>query len=136
MKDKLPKDWKWVKLENVCLSASSNLSQKKLVDDNGKFPVYGASGFIKNISFYQREEEYISIIKDGAGVGRIALQKAKSSVIGTLQYLLPKENVDIKYLFYFLLGIDFKKYISGSTIPHIYYRHYKNEDFLLIPITT
>lgn len=134
MKDKLPKDWKWVKLEDVCLSASSNLSQKKLVDDNGEFPVYGASGFIKNVSFYHRKEDYISIIKDGAGVGRIAIHKAKSSVIGTLQYLIPKENVDIRYLFYFLLGVDFKKYISGSTIPHIYYRHYKDEDFLLIPI--
>lgn len=134
MKDRLPKGWKWIVLNDVCKSASSNLTQKKLKDNNGKYPVFGASGHFKNIDFYHREEDYISIIKDGAGVGRVTLQRARSSVIGTLQYLIPKDNVDISYLYYFLLGVDFNKYVSGSTIPHIYFRDYKDEDFLLIPI--
>ncbi|MCT3727211.1 restriction endonuclease subunit S [Elizabethkingia anophelis] len=135
MKDKLPKDWEWKTLEYVCGRDSSNISQNQIQGDNGDFSIYGASGLIKNVSFYHQSKPYIGIVKDGAGVGRVMLLNAKTSVIGTLQYLIPEDNVDIKYLYYFLLGIDFSKYISGSTIPHIYYKNYKNEPFLLIPLS-
>ncbi len=135
MKDKLPKGWEWKTLEYVCDRDSSNISQNQIQEDNGDFAIYGASGLIKNVSFYHQSKPYIGIVKDGAGVGRVMLLNAKTSVIGTLQYLIPKDNVDIKYLYYFLLGIDFSKYVSGSTIPHIYYKNYKNEPFLLIPLS-
>ncbi|APC91836.1 MULTISPECIES: restriction endonuclease subunit S [Francisella] len=128
---KLPAGWEWIELEKICGKASSNLSLKKIENEEGKYPLYGAKGFIKNISFFHREEPYISIIKDGAGVGRIMMLDGKSSIIGTLQYLLPKDNVKIKYLYYMLLVVDFSKYISGTTIPHIYYRDYKEQ---LIPL--
>lgn len=134
MKDRLPNGWEWKMLEYVCDRGSSNISQNQIQEDHGDFPIYGASGFIKNVSFYHQSKPYIGIVKDGAGVGRIMLLNAKTSVIGTLQYLIPRESVDIKYLYYFLLGIDFSKYISGSTIPHIYYKNYKNEPFLLVPL--
>ncbi|AJI74161.1 type I restriction modification DNA specificity domain protein [Francisella philomiragia subsp. philomiragia ATCC 25015] len=128
---KLPAGWEWEKLEKVCDKASSNLSLKKIENEDGEYPIYGAKGFIKNISFFHREEPYISIIKDGAGVGRVTMLDSKSSVIGTLQYLLPKNCIDIKYLYFLLLVIDFGKYVSGTTIPHIYYRDYKEH---LVPL--
>ncbi|MRM96820.1 restriction endonuclease subunit S [Riemerella anatipestifer] len=135
MKDKLPKGWEWKTLELVCDRGSSNISQNQIQENDGDFAIYGASGFIKNINFYHQSKPYIGIVKDGAGVGRVMLLEAKTSVIGTLQYLIPRDNVDLKYLYYFLLGIDFNKYVSGSTIPHIYYKNYKNEPFLFIPIS-
>ncbi|MDR7694819.1 restriction endonuclease subunit S [Riemerella anatipestifer] len=135
MKDKLPKGWEWKTLELVCDRGSSNISQNQIQENDGDFAIYGASGFIKNINFYHQSKPYIGIVKDGTGVGRVMLLEAKTSVIGTLQYLIPRDNVDLKYLYYFLLGIDFNKYVSGSTIPHIYYKNYKNEPFLFIPIS-
>jgi len=119
--------WEVKKLKDVCEKASSNISQNQIMEDDGEYPIYGASGLIKKISFYHREKEYIGIVKDGAGIGRIMFLGAKSSVIGTLQYLLPKENVDIRFLFYFLSGVDFIKYKNGSTIPHIYFKDYGEE---------
>ena len=71
------------------------------------------------------------MIKDGAGVGRVYLNPAKSSVIGTMQYLLPKNNVIPKYLYYVIRYMHLEKYYTGATIPHIYYRDYKNEQFNL-----
>lgn len=42
--------------------------------------------------------------------------------IGTLQYILPKENIDLDYLNYSLMSVDFKKYVAGAAIPHIYFQ--------------
>lgn len=126
--------WEVKKLKEVCKKGSSNLSFKIVQEDSGDYPVYGAKGFINNISTYHQEKEYISIIKDGAGIGRIELREPKSSVIGTLQYLLPTEDIDIHYLYYFLLGIDFLKYSQGAAIPHIYFKDYGEEEILVPPL--
>ena len=131
----LPKGWELKTVGDVCVSASSNVSQNKLAKDDGEFPIYGASGFIKNVSFYHQSKPYLSIVKDGSGVGRITIMDAYTSVIGTLQYILPKENIDLNYLNYALSSIDFKKYVVGAAIPHIYFKDYKDEPILLMPLS-
>ena len=73
----------------------------------------------------------MAVVKDGAGIGRTTLLPAKSSVIGTMQYLLPKENVLPEYLCYVVQHMHLEKYFSGATIPHIYFRDYQNEEFEL-----
>jgi len=130
----MKKDWEIKKLGDVCNKGSSNVSQNQLTNDNGKYPIYGASGFIKNVSFYHNDKPYLSIVKDGSGVGRVTKMEAYTSVIGTLQYIYPKEGIDLDYLYYSLLTIDFKKYVAGAAIPHIYFKDYKNEPFLYIPL--
>ena len=116
-------------LGDVCQKGSSNIAQKDLVDNEGKYPIYGASGFIKNVDFYHQKKSYIAVVKDGAGIGRTMLLPANSSVIGTMQYLLPKEDVDIDvtYLYYAIDSMNLAKYYSGATIPHIYYKDYQKE---------
>ncbi len=126
--------WEVKKLGDVCVSASSNVSQNKLANDEGDYPIFGASGLIKNVSFYHRDKPYLSIVKDGSGVGRITKMGAFTSIIGTLQYILPKENIDLDYLNYTLMSVDFKKYVAGAAIPHIYFKDYKNEPFLWMPL--
>lgn len=127
-------DWEIKTLGDGFMKDSSNLSINKLKDDEGDYPFYSAKGFVKNISFYHQEKSYLAIIKDGAGVGRVSLHPAKSSVVGTLQYLLPKEGFDLKFLYYYLLSVDFSKYFTGSTIPHIYFKDYKSEPFPVVAL--
>ncbi len=119
---------------DVCTSKSSNVSQNRLEGDEGEYPIFGASGLIKKVSFYHQDNPYLSIVKDGSGVGRVTKMEAYTSVIGTLQYILPKENIDLDYLHYALMSVDFKKYIAGAAIPHIYFKDYKNEPFLWMPL--
>lgn len=121
----------WAELEETCEKGSSNIAQKDLEDRDGEYPIYGASGFIKNVDFYQQETPYIAVVKDGAGVGRVMRLPAKSSVIGTMQYILPKNNVDTDYLAYALEHMNLSKYYTGATIPHIYFKDYKKEKFPL-----
>ena len=119
------------RLEDVCERGSSNLRQADVAGRSGDYPIYGASGYIGNVDFYHQEKPYVAVVKDGAGIGRTTLLPAKSSVIGTMQYLLPKDNVLPEYLSYVVQYMHLEKYFSGATIPHIYYRDYKNEEFNL-----
>ena len=123
-----------VKLADVCTCESSNLKQSDVISISGNYPVYGATGKIGYIDTYKQENPYIAIVKDGAGIGRTHLCDSKSSVIGTLQYILPKENVLPEYLFYVIKHMHLEKYYSGATIPHIYFKNYKNEEFNLTSI--
>lgn len=120
-----------VKLEDVCVRGSSNLKQSDVIDKTGEYPIYGAAGYIGNVDFYHQDQPYVAVVKDGAGIGRTSLYPAKSSVIGTMQYLLPKENVLPEYLCYVVKYMHLEKYFTGATIPHIYFKDYKKEEFNL-----
>jgi len=120
-----------VKLEDVCEKESSNLKQSDVVGKSGDYPIFGAAGYIGNVDFYHQDKPYIAVVKDGAGIGRTYLLPAQSSVIGTMQYLIPKDNVLPEYLCYVVRYMHLEKYFSGATIPHIYFRDYKNEEFNL-----
>lgn len=120
-----------VLLGDVCERGSSNLKQSDVISCIGDYPIYGAAGYIGNVDFYQQDKEYIAVVKDGAGIGRVMLLPENSSVIGTMQYLLPKENVLPKYLYYVVRHMHLEKYYTGATIPHIYFKDYKNEEFNL-----
>ena len=119
------------KLEDVCVRGSSSLKQSDVIDKTGEYPIYGAAGYIGNVDFYHQDQPYIAVVKDGAGIGRTSLYPAKSSVIGTMQYLLPKENVLPEYLCYVVKYMHLEKYFTGATIPHIYFKDDKKEEFNL-----
>ena len=120
-----------VKLGDVCERGTSNLRQSDVVGKGGDYPIYGASGYIGDVDFYHQEKSYVAIVKDGAGIGRTMLCPEKSSVIGTMQYLLPKDAILPQYLYYVVKYMHLEKYFSGATIPHIYFKDYKNEQFNL-----
>lgn len=120
-----------VKLEDVCERGSSNIKQSDIIKMSGNYPVYGASGLAGKVNFYHQKQPYVAVVKDGAGIGRTTLNPAKSSVIGTMQYLIPKKNVLPEYLFYVVSYMHLEKYYTGATIPHIYFKDYKNEEFNL-----
>ena len=129
-----PQGWEEKTLGEILDKGSSNLSANKLDKGSGSYPVYGASGLAAKVDFYQQDSEYLAIIKDGAGVGRVYHYEPKTSVLGTLQYLHPKQGTNIRFAYYYLQSIDFAKYYQGAAIPHIYYRDYKNEKLVLPPL--
>ena len=52
--------WVIKKIKDICDKASSNIAQNKIVELDGDYPVYGASGFVQNVDFYQRDTDYIA----------------------------------------------------------------------------
>ena len=129
-------EYKKVRLGDVCEKGSSNIAQNEILENEGNYPIYGAAGFIKNVDFYKQEEPYIGIVKDGAGVGRVSVHPAKSSLIGTMQYIFPKENIEIGYLAAYLKSQNLGSLYKGAAIPHIYFKDYENFQIPLPPKET
>ncbi len=127
-------DWEEKTLGEVAKYESSSLAQNKLELKNEGFPVYGASGFIGFIDTYAQQNEYISIVKDGSGVGRISLNPEKSSVLGTLGYMFPKDydSFNTIWVYCLLQTINFSDYVKGLAIPHVYFSDY-SKHIVFIP---
>ncbi|WP_309250831.1 restriction endonuclease subunit S [Methanosphaera stadtmanae] len=124
---------KLIKLKEILSYSSSKHSLNKLEDNIGNYELYGAEGVVKHVNFFDMDKEYISIIKDGAGVCRLHLCKPYSSIVGTMGYLtLKNTNYNLKYVYYQLLTLNLKKYVIGTTIPHIYFKDYSKE-YILVP---
>ena len=116
-----------IQLKDLCQKASSNIAQKDLEGHEGQYPIYGARGLIGYVDFYKQENPYVAVVKDGAGIGRVMCLPEKSSVIGTMQYILPNEGVNVHYLAFAMEHMNLAKYFSGATIPHIYFKDYCTE---------
>ncbi|QIN25715.1 restriction endonuclease subunit S [Staphylococcus chromogenes] len=121
-------EWEETTIEKTTKYSSSKKSSNQYTESNDSegYPVYDAIQEIGKDLQYDMKEPYISILKDGAGVGRLNLRAGQSSVIGTMGYLQPN-NVDLQFLYYKMNMLNFKKYVIGSTIPHLYYKDYSKE---------
>ena len=127
--------WVRKKIKDICDKASSNIVQNKVMDNNGDYPLYGASGFVKCVDFYHRDEPYIGIVKDGSGVGRVNVYPAYSSLVGTMQYVIPKNGFLLGYIKYVLQSLNLAHFASGAAIPHIYFKDYGECTVLIPPLS-
>lgn len=123
------KTWAQKAINDIAISQSSSVALNKLILKDSGFPVYGADSIVGYIDKFQQKDIYVSIVKDGSGVGRLNLCVKESSVLGTLAYIKSKdaEEYNIIWIYYLLNTIDFTKYIKGAGIPHIYFTDFKEE---------
>lgn len=120
-------EWMEKRLGEVAIKKSSNIAANKIEDNFGDYIIYGAAGILKRVDFYEEKNDYIGIVKDGAGVGRVSYCEGKSSVLATMDIIKPKKNINTYFLYCLLEQINYRIYITGSTIPHIYFKDYKIE---------
>ena len=116
-----------IKLKYLCKSFSSSLVARDLnMDLKNGYPVFGASGIMGYRELYDSKCEYLGIIKDGAGVGRVNLYPAKSSLLGTMASIIPNQGININWLKYAIMNLDLGNSVDKATIPHIYFSVYGN----------
>lgn len=123
--------WQEKKLSDVSFKSNTGVSAGSLEGNDGEYAVYGASGLYKHVDFYQEEQPYIAIIKDGSGVGRTAVYPGKSSVIGTLNVIKATAGNDLYFVYLLFIKLNLLKYVIGGAIPHIYYKDYKREKVMV-----
>ena len=112
-------------LLNDCLVCHSSTLLESHVKGKRQYPVFGATGICGYTDKSDISGDSILIIKDGAGVGTTTYATGKYSVIGTLNYLQStQEHYSLLYIYYSLKTFDFRPYITGMAIPHIYFRDY------------
>ena len=121
--------WEQRKLNEFTRYISSNLSISDSIN-NGKYNLYDANDIIGKVNCKNISEEFITIIKDGSGVGKVRRLPKNSCFIGTMGGILSKES-NIDFVYCCLLNTDFTKEINGATIPHIYYSNYGNNEYYI-----
>ena len=122
-------DWEQRKLEDICSYQSSSLTIND-IDENGQYDLYDANSLIGKTNKGYMETEYITIIKDGAGVGRTRMLPKNSMFLGTMGALTPK-NSYLGFLYQLVTNANLGKICTGSTIPHIYFKDYGKLKFYI-----
>lgn len=127
--------WGKARIADIAISESSSRALNKLSLKSVGYPVYGADSCVGFIDSFDQLDDYISIVKDGSGVGRLALKGGKSSVLGTLAYIKCRPGSDVKptCLYYCLNSLDLRNFIKGSGIPHICFSDYATHG-LVVPV--
>lgn len=97
---------------------------------NGDYNLYDANSVIGKVSKGQMGENYITIIKDGAGVGRIRMLPKNTAFIGTMGAISSNKS-NLFFIYALLTSKDLSEQFTGSTIPHIYFKDYGNENYYI-----
>ena len=91
------------------------------------YPVYGANGVIGYYSNYNHDKETLLITCRGATCGTLNICKPFSYINGNAMALDDlSDEIDIKYLYYFLLSRGLSDTITGSAQPQIVRQSLKN----------
>ncbi|MFV8471241.1 restriction endonuclease subunit S [Mycoplasma sp. B6188] len=115
-------EWKEKKINQILIPIVSDLTML-CIQEKEPYPVYDANNIVGYSSYALSSVPYLTIIKDGAGVGRTRKLPANSSFLGTMTGLIPK-NSDIDFTYNLMSSLKLEKNFSGSTIPHIYFSDY------------
>jgi type I restriction enzyme S subunit len=111
--------WEMVKLGDVCRPKQWKTISTGQLTETG-YPVYGANGVIGFFARYTHEQETLLVTCRGATCGSLNICKPFSYVNGNAMALDNLDtNVNIKFLYYFLLFRGFIDVISGSAQPQI-----------------
>ncbi|GAA9513874.1 restriction endonuclease subunit S [Helicobacter pylori] len=126
-------NWQRVRLGDICNYLTSNLSAEQITQQ-GKIKVYDVNNFIGYTdTTFISNKPYISIVKDGS-VGRVRILPPKTNILSTMGALIANHKTTTEFLFYLLSNFDFKNFTSGSIIPHIYFKDYKEKTIFLPPL--
>ncbi|GAA7122413.1 restriction endonuclease subunit S [Helicobacter pylori] len=125
--------WQRVRLGDIANYLTSNLSAEQITQQ-GKIKVYDVNNFIGYTdTTFISDKPYISIVKDGS-VGKVRILPPKTNILSTMGALIANHRTTTEFLFYLLSNFDFKNFTSGSIIPHIYFKDYKEKTIFLPPL--
>lgn len=117
MKNDLPQDWTWVKLENIC-EIISGKNQSKVINPKGRYPIYGSSGIFGYADQYLCKEGTTVVGRKGT-INSPLFVNTKFWNVDTAFGLSPNENYNDKLLYYFCLSFNFHELDKSTTIPSL-----------------
>lgn len=116
-----------LKLEDVIVLEDKKrkpLSTMERSKRKGIYPYYGAQEIIDSIDDYIFDGKYILLAEDGENLKSrkkdlVKIVEGKFWLNNHAHIFKTKENVDLEYLYYYLLRMDLSEYITGSTQPKL-----------------
>jgi len=121
----------WKKLEELCEKISSG--KNKVKSELGLYPVFGSTGIIGRTDTKVYEKEQILVARVGANAGRINIAKGEYDVSDNTLIVQNKENIILKFLYYYLVNINLNRFTKGAGQPLLTAGQLKT---MLIPLPT
>ena len=110
----VPKGWKITTLKHLCsMQAGKNLTTEQILDE-GMFPVYGGNGIRGYYNSYNNEGDFVLVGRQGALCGNAHLVHGKFWATEHAVVTTCKDNTDIDYLYYLLIGMNLNQYASNA----------------------
>ncbi len=157
--DRLPNDWKWVKLGEACEIVSGNTPKGlELISNEGEIQFYKVSDMnlvgneirmVKSnlkLTIEEIRKLKIKIYPKGTVIfpkrgGAILTNKKRilsqdSSFDLNVMGILPKEILSNNYLFYWIQKLDLSKIYDGSNVPQINNKNVAPLEFPIPPLPT
>ena len=111
----IPEDWE-VKPIGECLSIGNGCDYKD--KPFGNIPVYGTGGVITYINDYIYDGQTICIGRKGT-INKPLYYEGKIWTVDTLYYTYNFIDVDVKYIYYLLLTIDWMSLNEATGVPSL-----------------
>ena len=105
----------WRKLEEVCEKISSG--KNKVKSELGLYPVFGSTGIIGRTDTKVYEKEQILVARVGANAGRVNIAKGEYDVSDNTLIVQNKDNIVLKFLYYYLVNINLNRFTKGAGQP-------------------
>ena len=121
-----------VKINDIAYNVSSGKCNSR--NEDGVYPVYGSTGIIARTDEYLYETEKILIARVGANAGYVHIANGKYNVTDNTLILDLKDNVDLRFMYYYLQNYNLNKLAKGGGQPLITGGQIKDLDICLPPI--
>lgn len=111
---KVPKEWKITTLKHLCsMQAGKNLTTEQILDE-GMFSVYGGNGIRGYYNSYNNDGDFVLVGRQGALCGNVHLVQGKFWATEHAVVTACKDNTNINYLYYLLIGMNLNQYASNA----------------------
>lgn len=113
--------WEIKKLGEVCKLYQPKTISGEMLEDDGKFLVYGANGVIGRYNQYNHEDSEVLLTCRGATCGSINVSEPYSWINGNAMIVKPMQPDSIvqSFLKYYLTSVDWSEVITGAAQPQI-----------------
>ena len=114
----MKENWQIKKLGEVC-EIKSGKNQSKVMNPNGKYPIYGSSGIFGYADEYICDKNTTIIGRKGTINSPIYVTTKFWNVDTAFGLCAKEDDLNSKFLYYFCLSFNFKKLDKSTTIPSL-----------------
>ena len=112
----LPPKWKWVQIGQVFSLQAGKFIKASLIEDEGKYPCYGANGIRGYVDIFNNEGACNLIGRVGS-CGSVHMETGKIYVTDNAVIATQCDLVDAGCAYYFLTALNLKQYATATAQP-------------------
>lgn len=117
----IPECWEVKKLKHLAKICNGK-DQKQVLDDEGKYPVYGTGGVFGKANEFLYDKPSVLLGRKGT-IDKPQLVEEPFWTVDTAYYTVVSEGVDVNYFYYLCTTINFDLYKYGSAVPSMTQGH-------------